>query len=78
MSNAVQLYVSMRYEATFLEKTIFKDSHDENETHQTSTLQPTNAENLVRGCNQCRNVAKIPHPSIHIQSPKPGSPRTEP
>ncbi|VDL45942.1 unnamed protein product [Hymenolepis diminuta] len=26
---------------------------DENETCQTPILEPTNAENLVRGCNQC-------------------------
>ncbi|VUZ54895.1 unnamed protein product, partial [Hymenolepis diminuta] len=26
---------------------------DENEACQTPTLKPTNAENLVRGCNQC-------------------------
>ncbi|KAM3187839.1 hypothetical protein ACTXT7_001435 [Hymenolepis weldensis] len=26
---------------------------DENETCQTPTLEPTNAENLVRGCNRC-------------------------
>ncbi|KAM3175025.1 hypothetical protein ACTXT7_009357 [Hymenolepis weldensis] len=50
---------------------------EENETHQTSTLEPTNVENLVRGCNQCLHVAEIPHPSIHIQSPKPNSPRTQ-
>ncbi|KAM3184510.1 hypothetical protein ACTXT7_008212 [Hymenolepis weldensis] len=50
---------------------------DENETHQTSTLEPTSAENLVRGCNQCLHVPKIPHPSIHIQSSKPASPRTQ-
>ncbi|KAM3179262.1 hypothetical protein ACTXT7_000935 [Hymenolepis weldensis] len=100
VSNAVQLYVSMRYEATFLEKTIFKECGvtdrninlvgldwidefnliqfpDEKETCQTSTLEPTNAENLVRGCNQCLHVAEIPHPSIYIQSPKSDSPRTQ-
>ncbi|VUZ46419.1 unnamed protein product [Hymenolepis diminuta] len=48
---------------------------DENETWQTLTLEPTNAENLVRGCNQCLHVVKIPYPSIHIQSLKPDSPR---
>ncbi|KAM3184268.1 hypothetical protein ACTXT7_008678 [Hymenolepis weldensis] len=52
-------------------------SHDENETYQISTLEPTNAENIVRGCNHCLHVAKIPHPSIHIQSPKPDSSRTQ-
>ncbi|KAM3188340.1 hypothetical protein ACTXT7_000461 [Hymenolepis weldensis] len=100
ISNAVQLYVSMRYETTFLEKTIFKEcyvtdqdinlmgldwidelnliqSPDKNETCQTSTLEPMNAENLVRGCNQCLHVAKIPHPSIHIQSSKLDSHRTQ-
>ncbi|VUZ52480.1 unnamed protein product, partial [Hymenolepis diminuta] len=46
-------------------------------TKPTSTLEPTNAENLVRGCNQCLHVAKISHPSIHIQSPKPDSLRTQ-
>ncbi|KAM3183558.1 hypothetical protein ACTXT7_010090 [Hymenolepis weldensis] len=86
----------MRYEATFLEKTIFKECYvtdrninlmgldwidelnliqfpDENETYQTPTLEPTDAENLVRGCNQCLHVVKISHPSIHIQSPRPDS-----
>ncbi|VDL58388.1 unnamed protein product [Hymenolepis diminuta] len=50
---------------------------DENETCQILALEPTNVENLVRRCNQCLLVAKIPHPSIHIQSPKPDSPRTQ-
>ncbi|VDL34161.1 unnamed protein product [Hymenolepis diminuta] len=90
----------MRFEATFLEKTISKDFYvtdrnidlmsldwidelniiqfpGENETCQTPTLKPTNAENLVRGCNQCLHVAEIPHPSIHIRSPKPDSPRIQ-
>ncbi|VUZ41222.1 unnamed protein product [Hymenolepis diminuta] len=53
------------------------NSHDENETHQTSTLEPTNAVNLVRGRNQCLSITKIPHPSIHIQSPKPDFSRTQ-
>ncbi|VUZ50540.1 unnamed protein product [Hymenolepis diminuta] len=50
---------------------------DENETCQRSTLEPTKAENLVRGCYQCLHVAEIPHPSIHIQSPKPDSLRIQ-
>ncbi|KAM3170942.1 hypothetical protein ACTXT7_017603, partial [Hymenolepis weldensis] len=97
ISNTLRLYASMRYEATFPEKTIFKECYvtdrninlmgldwidelnlihflDENETCQTPTLETTNAENLVRGCNQYLHVAKFPHPSIHIQSPKPDSP----
>ncbi|KAM3172166.1 hypothetical protein ACTXT7_015111 [Hymenolepis weldensis] len=49
----------------------------ENETYQIPTLELTNAENLVRGCNQCLHVAEIPHPSIHIQSSKPDSPRIQ-
>ncbi|KAM3180435.1 hypothetical protein ACTXT7_016285 [Hymenolepis weldensis] len=40
---------------------------NENGAGQTLTLEPTNAEHLVRGCNQCLHIAKIPHPSIHIQ-----------
>ncbi|VDL44927.1 unnamed protein product [Hymenolepis diminuta] len=51
---------------------------DENEACQTPTLEPTYAENLVRGCNQCLHVAKILHPSIHIQSSKPDFLRTQP
>ncbi|KAM3171747.1 hypothetical protein ACTXT7_015987 [Hymenolepis weldensis] len=50
---------------------------DENENYQASTVEPTNSENLVRGCNQCLHVAEIPHPSTHIQSSKPDSPRTQ-
>ncbi|KAM3179870.1 hypothetical protein ACTXT7_017431 [Hymenolepis weldensis] len=50
---------------------------DENGASQTLTLEPTNVENLVRGCNQCLHVAEIPHPSTHIQSPKPDFPRTQ-
>ncbi|KAM3173263.1 hypothetical protein ACTXT7_012848 [Hymenolepis weldensis] len=34
---------------------------DENEICQTPTLELTNAENLVRGCNQCQHVTKILH-----------------
>ncbi|VUZ54647.1 unnamed protein product [Hymenolepis diminuta] len=50
---------------------------DENETCQTLTPEPTNVENLVRGCDQCSLVVKILHPSIHIQSLKPDFPRTQ-
>ncbi|VUZ44398.1 unnamed protein product [Hymenolepis diminuta] len=49
---------------------------DENEICQTFTLESTNAEHLVRGRNQCLHVAEIP--SIHIHSPKPDSPKTQP
>ncbi|KAM3188121.1 hypothetical protein ACTXT7_000890 [Hymenolepis weldensis] len=41
-----------------------------NKTCQTFTPEPTNAENLMRGCNQCQRVAKIPYPSVCIQTPK--------
>ncbi|KAM3178553.1 hypothetical protein ACTXT7_002316 [Hymenolepis weldensis] len=50
---------------------------DKNETCQTLTLEPNNAENLVRGCNQFLSIAELPYSSIHIQSPKPDSPRTQ-
>ncbi|VDL62478.1 unnamed protein product [Hymenolepis diminuta] len=40
---------------------------DENDTHQTFTFEPTKWENLMRGRNQCLQVAEIPHSSIHIQ-----------
>ncbi|KAM3170964.1 hypothetical protein ACTXT7_017559 [Hymenolepis weldensis] len=39
---------------------------DENETCQTPTLEPSNADNLVRGCNQRLHAAEIPHLPIHI------------
>ncbi|VUZ49991.1 unnamed protein product [Hymenolepis diminuta] len=69
----------MRWQAVFLEETIFKECYvtninltdldwiyelnlihfsDENETRKTPTLEPTNAENLVRGCNQCLHSEK--------------------
>ncbi|VDL19207.1 unnamed protein product [Hymenolepis diminuta] len=51
---------------------------DENETCQTPTLEPMNAENLVSGCNQYLHVPEIPRPSIHIQLSKADSPRTQP
>ncbi|VUZ55176.1 unnamed protein product [Hymenolepis diminuta] len=51
---------------------------DEDKTCQTPTLEGTNAENLVKGCNQCLHVTEIPHSSFNIQSPKPNSPRTQP
>ncbi|KAM3184934.1 hypothetical protein ACTXT7_007406 [Hymenolepis weldensis] len=44
---------------------------DENEAYQTPTLEHTNAENLVRGCNQCLQVAEIPHSSILARSLNP-------
>ncbi|KAM3170991.1 hypothetical protein ACTXT7_017506 [Hymenolepis weldensis] len=70
-SNAERLYVSMRWQATPLEKTIYKECYvtdrninlvgldridevnliqfpNENDTCQTSTVEPTNAGNLVR------------------------------
>ncbi|VDL19686.1 unnamed protein product [Hymenolepis diminuta] len=50
---------------------------DENETCQTPTLEPTIVANLVRGCDQCLHVTEIPHPPIHIQSPKPDSPKSQ-
>ncbi|VUZ48553.1 unnamed protein product [Hymenolepis diminuta] len=50
---------------------------NENEICQIPAFEPTNAENLVRECNQRLRVVEIPHPSIHIQSPKPDSPRTQ-
>ncbi|KAM3185115.1 hypothetical protein ACTXT7_007034 [Hymenolepis weldensis] len=100
ISNAVQLYVSMRCETIFLKKTTFWECYitdrninlmgqdwidelnliqfpDENETCQKPTLEPANAEDLVRECTQCLHVAEVPHPSIYIQLPKPDSPRTQ-
>ncbi|VUZ50056.1 unnamed protein product, partial [Hymenolepis diminuta] len=51
---------------------------DENEVCQTPTLEPTNAENFVRECNQCLNVAEISHPSIRIYSSKSEFPSNHP
>ncbi|VDL31207.1 unnamed protein product [Hymenolepis diminuta] len=50
---------------------------DENETCQSLPLEPVNVEILARGHNRCLHVVEIPHPSIHIQSPKLDSPRTQ-
>ncbi|KAM3182812.1 hypothetical protein ACTXT7_011575 [Hymenolepis weldensis] len=85
--NAVRLYVSIRCEVKFLEKTIFKEYYvtdrninfpDENETCQVPTIEHTNARYLVRGRNQCQHVPEIPYPSIPIQSSKLDSARTQP
>ncbi|VUZ44785.1 unnamed protein product, partial [Hymenolepis diminuta] len=48
--DAVQLYGSVRY---WIDEPNLIQFLDENETCQTPTLVPTNAENLVRECSQC-------------------------
>nr|CDS29892.1 hypothetical protein HmN_000907000 [Hymenolepis microstoma] len=38
----------------------------QNESGQAPTLEPTNGEGLIRGCYQCRHVAKILYPTLPV------------
>ncbi|KAM3171805.1 hypothetical protein ACTXT7_015865 [Hymenolepis weldensis] len=52
-------------------------SKTKDETCLTPTLEPMNAENLVRGCIQYLHVSEVPHSAISTQLSKSDSARTQ-